>query len=408
MPVSRDRLHKLSRIGLISANVLVLLALVVTGVFIRLERGWAKPVFRDPEQAFRHGTIGTELMPLPVAYVLPDLFPEHFQPGGPQGGDWVEQFGFLRDSDPSANGGLPIGFVVSRYRPQSGAPSPVAFVGFSCALCHSTLIRAGGDQRGQILLWSRQQFLELVRVARCVSGGVACARAAAGGSKPRPRQAAALPADGQDDRRPLPCENRGEARSLRARDGRAVAPANSRPPRRRACEIRRTLRTRAVARSAIRADRPDENAAVPHADPHSPQSAGQRHAGVHQDCHGVLGRPAQALAVRRQHRQPLRSQLVGRPGSGGDGREHELAGDRRQYPQGQRLYRDAATAAVRRPVSATAASRCRPPGARPRGLPPILLRLSRRPRRLDRKLGKRPANRRGGPARADQDRSASA
>ena len=90
MPVSRDRLHKLSRIGLISANVLVLLALVVTGVFIRLERGWAKPVFRDPEQAFRHGTIGTELMPLPVAYVLPDLFPEHFQPGGPQGGDWVE------------------------------------------------------------------------------------------------------------------------------------------------------------------------------------------------------------------------------------------------------------------------------------------------------------------------------
>ena len=102
MPVSRDRLHKLSRIGLISANVLVLFALVVTGVFIRLERGWAKPVFRDPEQAFRHGTIGTELMPLPVAYVLPDLFPEHFQPGGPQGGDWVEQFGFLRDSDPSA------------------------------------------------------------------------------------------------------------------------------------------------------------------------------------------------------------------------------------------------------------------------------------------------------------------
>ena len=161
MPVSRDRLHKLSRIGLISANVLVLLALVVTGVFIRLERGWAKPVFRDPEQAFRHGTIGTELMPLPVAYVLPDLFPEHFQPGGPQGGDWVEQFGFLRDSDPSANGGLPIGFVVSRYRPQSGAPSPVAFVGFSCALCHSTLIRAGGDQRGQILYGPGSSSLNL-------------------------------------------------------------------------------------------------------------------------------------------------------------------------------------------------------------------------------------------------------
>ena len=84
----------------------------------------------------------------------------------PQGGDWVEQFGFLRDSDPSANGGLPIGFVVSRYRPQSGAPSPVAFVGFSCALCHSTLIRAGGDQRGQILYGPGSSSLNLFAACR--------------------------------------------------------------------------------------------------------------------------------------------------------------------------------------------------------------------------------------------------
>jgi cytochrome c5 len=150
MSISQDRLRSLARIALICANALVLVALVATAVLIRLERGWAKPVFRNAEEAFRHGTIGTELMPLPVALVLPDMFPDQFLPGGPEAGDWVEQFGFLRDSDPNANDGLPIGFAISNYRPQSGAPSPVPFVGFSCALCHTTQIRESDDQPGVI------------------------------------------------------------------------------------------------------------------------------------------------------------------------------------------------------------------------------------------------------------------
>jgi hypothetical protein len=150
MPISRDRLASLSRAALIGANVVVLGALVATAVLIRLEAGWVKPAFRNAEDAFRHGTIGTELMPLPVAIVLPELFPKHFQPAGPQAGDWVEQFGFLR-GDPSVNDGLPIGFAVSNYRPQSGAPSPIPFVGFSCALCHTTRIRESKEQPGTIV-----------------------------------------------------------------------------------------------------------------------------------------------------------------------------------------------------------------------------------------------------------------
>ena len=115
MPISRDRLRSLSRRAMVAANVITALGLMATVALIWLECGWVKPVFRGPEEAFRHGTIGTELMPLPVAQVLPDLFPEHFLPGGRENGDWIDQFGFLRDSDPKANDRLPIGFVISNY-----------------------------------------------------------------------------------------------------------------------------------------------------------------------------------------------------------------------------------------------------------------------------------------------------
>jgi hypothetical protein len=57
----------------------------------------------------------------------------------------------MRDPDPKANQGLPIGFAVSNYRPGSGAPSPVAFVGFSCALCHSTRVRESDTDAGRII-----------------------------------------------------------------------------------------------------------------------------------------------------------------------------------------------------------------------------------------------------------------
>jgi mono/diheme cytochrome c family protein len=148
MTTTEGRLAKLGRAAMIVANVLVALALILTAALIWLEHGWVKPqLAREPEDAFRHGTIGTELMPLPVALVLPDLFPEDFQPAGKGAGNWVEQFGFV-PSDPGTSEGLPVGFVTSNYRPGSGSPSPVAFVGFACALCHSTAIR---DRDGKLV-----------------------------------------------------------------------------------------------------------------------------------------------------------------------------------------------------------------------------------------------------------------
>ncbi len=149
MRVSRQRLRGLGRLGLILVNFAVAALLLTSGGLLYLEGGWAKPSFRDPHMAFRHGSIGTEVMPLPAAVALPRLAPQHFQPGGPEAGDWIEQFGFL--PDPENAGGLPLGFTVSNFRPKTGAPSPVPFVGFSCSLCHTTGIQTSADEAPTIV-----------------------------------------------------------------------------------------------------------------------------------------------------------------------------------------------------------------------------------------------------------------
>ncbi len=149
MQVSRRWLRSLGRLSLILCNVVVALVLGAVAGLIYLEAGWTKPHVRELGDAFRNGSIGTEVMPLPVAEVLPSLVPQHFQPAGPEAGDWIEQFGFLRNPDDPY--GLPIGFEVSNFRPQTAAPSPVPFVGFACALCHTTEIQTADNQEPRIV-----------------------------------------------------------------------------------------------------------------------------------------------------------------------------------------------------------------------------------------------------------------
>ncbi len=138
MPISLTRAKWLLRGFQLVTVILASLLLISAVALVIVERGWIReqPML-GPTEAFYHGTIGTELLPLPVLEVLPDLFPENFGAGDA----WIDRFGFLK----STNGnGLPYGFTVSNRRPQSGAPSPVQFVGFSCVLCHSTDIRETG------------------------------------------------------------------------------------------------------------------------------------------------------------------------------------------------------------------------------------------------------------------------
>src|ERR1700688_1877393 len=154
MSLSKDRLRRLLRFVLVATDVVMAVALVATGALIWLERGWVVTKVRDPALAFREGSIGTELLPLPVAEVLPELFPELFNPlrsDGSRCQGWIACFGFIPASNASVSDGLPVGFTISNYRPQSGAPSPVAFVGFGCALCHTTELRTEANGKPIIL-----------------------------------------------------------------------------------------------------------------------------------------------------------------------------------------------------------------------------------------------------------------
>jgi hypothetical protein len=142
MSTPNARAYYFLRGGQIETVTIVSLLLVATFGFLGLEQSWLnRREVLGPKDAFFNGTIGTELVPLPVLQVLPDLFPPHFGVGD----NWIEQFGFIKSSNAY---GLPLGFTVSNRRPQSGAPSPVKLVGLSCVLCHSTNIRFGeGGER---------------------------------------------------------------------------------------------------------------------------------------------------------------------------------------------------------------------------------------------------------------------
>lgn len=133
-------MKRIVQLVLICLSALILVAVVV---FLIMESRWVKPRHWEQHEAFLYGPTGTELMPLAVFKVLPDMFPDYFQPAGKDAGDWVDQFGFNRGK-PGVNEGLPLGFSITNYRPKSGAPSPVQFVGFSCSMCHVSQIRRQG------------------------------------------------------------------------------------------------------------------------------------------------------------------------------------------------------------------------------------------------------------------------
>src|SRR3954452_3220524 len=136
---------RLPRILALVAITIAAGALLAAGFVLYSETRWVKPEHLSPAAAFSGGTIGTEVMPLSVLRVLPELSRErgHFKPILGSTADWIDQFGFLRSKE---NKDLPDGFTLSNYRPRSGAPSPIPFVGIGCAACHtSDIVRADGS-----------------------------------------------------------------------------------------------------------------------------------------------------------------------------------------------------------------------------------------------------------------------
>jgi hypothetical protein len=153
--------EKLIKTGQWAAIVITATLLLGTFTLLFSESRWVKAESMSPADSFRYASTGTELMPLPVFKVLPILFPDQFQPGGKQAGDWIDQYGFIR-GNPSANEGLPQGFFTSNHRPKSGAPSPVKFVGINCSLCHSSRIKQSDDDPGVVVMGMGSTALDFI------------------------------------------------------------------------------------------------------------------------------------------------------------------------------------------------------------------------------------------------------
>jgi hypothetical protein len=182
IPVS-SRFRKFLAIGRV---LLLLIAFAAVGFNIWLvlaERVWDAGNIPQatPAKAFVSGSIGTELAPLVVMEVLPELFPEEFHPvdallGKPPGtsGDWVDQYGFIRksagDKQYDDETGLPVGFLLSNHRPGSGAPSPVPFVGLSCTACHSTEIRTDISKPGKVVYGVGNSSMNLLAFSEAIRG----------------------------------------------------------------------------------------------------------------------------------------------------------------------------------------------------------------------------------------------
>ena len=93
----------------------LVLAIVGTAAFFIWRSTWMRDVDLTPREAFTSGSIGTELVPKKVFDVLPELFPDQFQPAGAGAGDWVDQFGFIRREEADSSYGLPVGFEAARF-----------------------------------------------------------------------------------------------------------------------------------------------------------------------------------------------------------------------------------------------------------------------------------------------------
>ena len=137
------------------------LGIVLYGGFKIWESTWVKDPNWTPEESFLYGSLGTELVPLVVFQVLPDIFPENFQPAGKEAGDWMDQFGFIPTKNSPQNENLPYGIFVSNYQPGTGKPSPVKFVGFSCAICHTSKVRITEEDPGVIVYGMGSSSMDL-------------------------------------------------------------------------------------------------------------------------------------------------------------------------------------------------------------------------------------------------------
>jgi hypothetical protein len=152
-----------------AAILLTALALAAAAALLAWQSTWIVPTTRSPEESFAHGSMGVAIMPTKAFLTLPIVVPDRFQPGGEGAGDWIDQFGFIRDD---AGGVLPLGFMESNHLPRSGDPAPIPFVGFSCALCHSAVLERPDGTKTPPLLGVGTKSLDLFAWIEALQGAI--------------------------------------------------------------------------------------------------------------------------------------------------------------------------------------------------------------------------------------------
>ena len=161
--------RRLLRIGAVAISAVLLVA---TGLWLYGETRWSRWTPASPEEAFIHGTIGLETLPLKYALVLEEVSGTAFKSGREGGRSLWRAYGFLdnpragTDDKPACLGNaadkLPVGFSISQRMPAKAFPTPIEFAGLTCAACHSAELRLLNGRKIGPFFGAANQELDII------------------------------------------------------------------------------------------------------------------------------------------------------------------------------------------------------------------------------------------------------
>ncbi|MDX1500850.1 MAG: hypothetical protein R3325_00705 [Thermoanaerobaculia bacterium] len=163
-------LDKLIRWGQIVVVGLGAIGILLALLWLNGERRWGRWEPLSDRDAFVHGALGLEIVPLKYVIVMgeDDVSGSFFRRGEGYR-SWIDDYGFLPNPDSTgatlcletAATEAPVGVAVSHHLPASASPSPIPFVGFSCAACHSVKLDTT-DGPGPVLYGPGSISLDLI------------------------------------------------------------------------------------------------------------------------------------------------------------------------------------------------------------------------------------------------------
>jgi len=170
-PVWLRRLWRIVQSALLTLSVLVL---VLTLFWLKKESDWGSWTPLTEADAFHHGTLGLETLPLKYLLVLEDVSGAQFSFRNGPHRPFTEAYGFITPSPPpgksfcdaqtpdEVRAFLPVGFSVSNRLPQSATPVPLQFAGLTCALCHSSRIHTAGGKVNLTVIGAGSASIDLI------------------------------------------------------------------------------------------------------------------------------------------------------------------------------------------------------------------------------------------------------